>query len=552
MLVSLSIKDFILIQQLSLDLGGGFTVLTGETGAGKSILLGAIGLILGGRADAGYVRPGAEKAELTAEFDIANSVTVKRIFSELDVDPEECILRRTIDKTGRSRAWVNGTPVTIKQLKTIVGSLVDIHGQHEHYSLLEVASHIGVLDRFGSLEEQSKQVSNLWRIWRAAKLQFEESKQLHETTNRRVTELTEQLDELESLRFDKQEWRKTQEDHLRLSNLSQLTTCLGQVVDILDGDGPTVSRALSQVRAQFSQVVDFDHTVEKLSSEAESIEVLARELDREVRRYLDGLEAEPNAIDALDRRISEVHGAAKKLGVKPEDLPTVKSNMERELQDLLITMNLDELEANEKAAADEYHSVAEALSQRRATLAHELETAVNASLADLSMQGVQFKVSADKKNHPDAGGLDSVAFYVSTNPGVAAKPLGEIASGGELSRISLAIQSVLHKEAPTSTIIFDEVDTGVGGAVAEVVGRMLREVSDNAQVLCVTHLPQVAALAHSHWRVLKSQSNNTSLTEIELLDFESRVGEVARMLAGATVTEEARAHARQLLEAGRS
>jgi len=213
---------------------------------------------------------------------------------------------------------------------------------------------------------------------------------------------------------------------------------------------------------------------------------------------------------------------------------------------------LDELEVNEKAAADEYHSVAEDLSQRRAALAHELETAVNASLVDLSMQGVQFKVSADKKNHPDAGGLDSVAFYVATNPGVAAKPLGEIASGGELSRISLAIQSVLHKEAPTSTIIFDEVDTGVGGAVAEVVGRMLREVSDNAQVLCVTHLPQVAALAHSHWRVLKSQSNNTSLTEIELLDFESRVGEVARMLAGATVTEEARAHARQLLEAGRS
>jgi len=552
MLVSLSIKDFILIQQLSLDLGGGFTVLTGETGAGKSILLGAIGLILGGRADAGYVRPGAEKAELTAEFDIANSVTVKHIFSELDVDPEECILRRTIDKTGRSRAWVNGTPVTIKQLKTIVGTLVDIHGQHEHYSLLEVASHIGVLDRFGSLEEQSKQVSDLWKTWRAAKLQVEESKQLHETTNRRVTELTEQLDELELLGFDKQEWRKTQEDHLRLSNLSQLTTCLGQVVDILDGDGPTVSRALSQVRAQFSQVVDFDHTVKKLASEAESIEVLARELDREARRYLDGLEAEPTAIATLDRRISEVHGAAKKLGVKPEDLPTFKSNVEKELQELLITMNLDELEVIEKAAADEYHSVAEDLSQRRAALAHELETAVNASLVDLSMQGVQFKVYADKKNHPDAGGLDSVAFYVATNPGVAAKPLGEIASGGELSRISLAIQSVLHKEAPTSTIIFDEVDTGVGGAVAEVVGRMLREVSNNAQVLCVTHLPQVAALAHSHWRVLKSLSNNTSLTEIELLDFESRVGEVARMLAGATVTEEARAHARQLLEVGRS
>jgi len=552
MLVTLSIKDFILIQQLNLDLGGGFTVLTGETGAGKSILLGAIGLILGGRADAGSVRPGAERAELIAEFDIANSVTVNRIFSELDIDPEECILRRTIDKTGRSRAWVNGTPVTIKQLKTIVGSLVDIHGQHEHYSLLEVASHIGVLDRFGSLEEQSKQVSNLWRTWRAAKLRFEESKQLHETANRRVTELTGQLDELELLRFDKQEWRKTQEDHLRLSNLTQLTTCLGQVVDILDGDGPTVSRALSQVRAQFSQVVDFDHTVEKLSSEAESIEVLSRELNREVRRYLDGLEAEPNAIATLDRRISEVHGAAKKLGVKPEDLPTVKSNVERELQDLLITMNLDELEANEKTAADQYYSVAEDLSRRRVTLAHELETAVNASLADLSMQGVQFKVLADKKNHPDAGGLDSVAFYIATNPGVAAKPLGEVASGGELSRISLAIQSVLHKEAPTSTIIFDEVDTGVGGAVAEVVGRMLREVSNNAQVLCVTHLPQVAALAHSHWRVLKSQSNNTSLTEIELLDFESRVGEVSRMLAGATVTEEARAHARQLLKAGRS
>ena len=550
MLTRLTVKDYVLIDRLELDVEPGFTVLTGETGAGKSIVLGAIGLILGGRADIASIRVGASKADIAAEFEISALPHVLSFLENADLDTEACVLRRAVDATGRSRAWINGVPVTVKQLKEIGALLVDIHGQHEHYSLMDSSSHSRVLDSFGNLIEATSALKTIWRNWQILRDQLCESLQRSETLRKKTEDLAEIKKELEDLDFSQKEWEQTLDQHRKLSNLSELTDIARRATDLLEDGEQNVMSTLSSVRSQLAGAAEIDALIGPMVENLESMEIQLAEFNRDFRRYAESLEVEPNLVATLDNRIAEVQRCARKYSINPDELAQYVIHVNSELEKISAQTNIAQLEKEESEAQKKFLSIAQKLSIDRKIAADLMTKKVNLALKGLAMSGVQFEARIIPNSKPEATGLENVEFYVSTNPGSEAKLIGRVASGGELSRISLAIQSVIYEDSAIPTVIFDEVDSGVGGAVAEIVGRMLKTIGETAQVLCVTHLPQVAAVAEFHWTVAKVQSNSASTTHVERLESKARIDEVARMLAGEVISEEARAHAQEMIRLG--
>ena len=550
MLTRLTVKDYVLIDSVELDLDRGFTVLTGETGAGKSIVLGAISLILGGRSDTGNIRAGSNRADIVAEFDVSSLPHVVTFLEESDLGVEDCVLRRVIDTSGRSRAWINGVPVTVKQLRDLGALLVDIHGQHEHYSLVDSSSHCQVLDRFGHLSDSVVHVEECWQYWRSVKAELSQCLAQADALEQKVEGFLETKNDLDALDFSPQEWPQTVDQHRKLSNLNELISAASESVQLLGDGDQNILSILADVRSKLDGVAEVDPQIGVMLKDLESLEIQLSEFNRDLRRYAESLDVDPSMVDLLDKRIADVQRCARKYGVSPDELFQLRASVELELEQLAVNTDAKELHQEEAVAQDRYLTAARKLSSDRIKASAEMTQKVNAALMDLAMSGVRFEARVIPKSEPGLSGLEQVEFYVSTNPGAEAKPVGKVASGGELSRISLAIQSVIYQDSAVPTVIFDEVDSGVGGAVAEIVGRMLKAVGERAQVLCVTHLPQVAALADSHWRVSKVQSESVSSTLLLRLQPKECVDEVARMLAGEVISEQARAHARELIKLG--
>ncbi len=550
MLTRLTVKDYVLIDLVELDLDRGFTVLTGETGAGKSIVLGAISLILGGRSDTGNIRAGSNRADIVAEFDVSSLPHVVTFLEESDLGVEDCVLRRVIDTSGRSRAWINGVPVTVKQLRDLGALLVDIHGQHEHYSLVDSSSHCQVLDRFGHLSDSVVHVEECWQYWRSVKAELSQCLAQADALEQKVEGFLETKNDLDALDFSPQEWPQTVDQHRKLSNLNELISAASESVQLLGDGDQNILSILADVRSKLDGVAEVDPQIGVMLKDLESLEIQLSEFNRDLRRYAESLDVDPSMVDLLDKRIADVQRCARKYGVSPDELFQLRASVELELEQLAVNTDAKELHQEEAVAQDRYLTAARKLSSDRTKVSAEMTQKVNVALMDLAMSGVRFDARVIPKSEPGLNGLEQVEFYVSTNPGAEAKPVGKVASGGELSRISLAIQSVIYQDSAVPTVIFDEVDSGVGGAVAEIVGRMLKAVGERAQVLCVTHLPQVAALADSHWRVSKVQSESVSSTLLLRLQPKECVDEVARMLAGEVISEQARAHARELIKLG--
>ena len=546
MLLSLSIRDFVLVDRLDLEFTPGFSVLTGETGAGKSILLDALQLVLGERAENGVVRAGAERAEVAASFAVPPALAAWLKDRDLEGDDEACLLRRTLDAGGRSRAFLNGRPVTLVQLKEAGDFLVDIHGQHAHYSLLRPGVQRAILDQYAGTVELAGQVAEAYRAWHALEKARREAEAHAAEAAEERERLQWRVDELTALAFDADEWAALQAGHTRLAHAAELLQGAQQVVGWLDDDTGGV---LGQLRAAHGRLADLAGIDSQLRAAVEILDSALIQVDeaaRELNHYAERVDLDPDALAQAEARLAQVSDAARKFRVRPESLPELLAEARARLAELERLSDPDGLRREAEVARLAYRKLAEALSGKRARAAGKLAKAVSEAMQRLSMQGGRF--SADLQAcEPEAGGLETVEFQVAPHAGQGLKPLAKTASGGELSRIGLALQTILSESAGAPVLIFDEVDAGIGGGVAEIVGRMLADLGKRHQVLCVTHLPQVAATAAGHYRVSKENVDGQARSRVVPLAREARVEEIARMLGGVKITETTRRHAEEML-----
>ncbi|MCG5499609.1 DNA repair protein RecN [Ectothiorhodospira lacustris] len=550
MLTHIQIRDFAIVDELSLDLSAGMTALTGETGAGKSILVDALGLVLGDRADSTTVRHGAERAEISAHFDISREATAGAWLEEQGLATEDCLIRRVIGRDGKSRAWINGSAVTLQSLKTLGEMLVDIHGQHAHQSLLRRDVQRRILDDYADHLELLTAMARDHGIWQKAAHRLATLSEDGEAREARRELLRFQSDELKALDLAAGELERIEEEHGRLAHAGRLLEVAETAYQSLyEADGSAESLV-----GRFCS--DIEHLQPLDSRLAEPRELLAaaqiqiREAADWLRRYADGLEMDPARLNFLESRMAAAQDLARKHRVEPTTLPHLLQTLETELNRL--EEGGDNLETLAKAVEQALQTClrqATALSDARRRAADRLSQAVTQAMQGLGMEGGRFACSVedDGRGHPSSHGMDRVEFMVSANPGQPLQPLTKVVSGGELSRISLAIQMIAAHALPIATLVFDEVDTGIGGGVAEVVGRQLRSLGRHRQVLCVTHLPQVAAQAHQHLQVKKHKGKDHTTTRIRSLADEHRVRELARMLGGVEITERSLAHAREMM-----
>ena len=548
MLRSLHIVEFVLVERLELEFGPGFSVLTGETGAGKSILLDALALALGGRADAGMVREGAERAEVTAEFEYADLPALRDWLAahELQGDPDICLMRRTLEAGGRSRGFINGRPVTLQQLKEAGEFLIDIHGQHAHYSLLRPAMQRQILDGYAGAEALAETVARQHKAWLEAVRRRQQAEQhLQESKNER-DRLAWTVEELTALRFDANEWQALQEAHGRLAHAAELLTGARAAHAVLAGDE---AGALARVKAAHGHVAglaEIDPRLAELLKLLESGLIELGEAAHELLHYAERVEIDPAALAEAEARIAAVTAAAHKFRVKPAELPDLLATAQARLLELEQLSDPAALAEAERLAESAYREPAQALSQRRQAAAGRLAEAVGAAMQGLAMKGGRLAVAL-LPCEPAGHGLENIEFQVSPHGGQGLHALAKTASGGELSRIGLALQTVLSAVSGAPTLIFDEVDAGIGGGVAEIVGRLLGELGRKRQVLCVTHLPQVAACADAHYSVSKAKQGGAVVTQVRRLVAAERIDEVARMLGGVKITETTRRHAEEML-----
>ena len=545
MLQRLGILDFAIVERVEIDFKSGFTVFTGETGAGKSILVDALAFALGERADAGVVRAGAERAEINAEFFIEGIPEFAKWLGELDLEGDDgfCLLRRIVDASGRSRAYVNGRSVTLQQLREAGEYLVDIHGQHAHQSLLKPAMQREMLDGLAGVEKLAMEVSEAYRAWShlmKARLQFEENR-LEADAQRES--LSWQANELSRLAFDPDEWEETLREHGRLSHAVSLLEGARFVLDVLSESDGACTSGLSSADSRLASIESFDPEIASIRPFIDAAQIQIAEAVHALRHYVDRLDLDPESLQALDARIDAVHSTARKYRVPPHELPALLEKAKLRLLELESAGDLNAMLEKESSARRHYLELAGRLSEKRQEMARQLSVGVTESMRQLSMAGGAFEVHLEAIEEGDAHGKEKVEFLVSANPGMPLRPLSKVASGGELSRISLAIQVMGSRAQKVQTLIFDEVDVGIGGGVAEIVGRLLSKLGCDRQVLCVTHLPQVASLAD--WQFSISKENGRS--RAQLLDAEGRVEEIARMLGGVEITDTTRTHAREML-----
>ena len=555
MLRALSIRDYVIVDRLDLELASGFTALTGETGAGKSILVDALGLALGGRADASVVRAGAQRAEVSADFDISALKDVREWLAAQDLEDEgegTCILRRTVDSGGRSRGFVNGRPATAAQLRELGEMLVDIHGQHEHQLLLKRDRQRMLLDAYGGSEAQAREVGALHAAWRRLAEQRAARERTQAGSAREREMLAHEIRELDALEFDAGRWAEDQAEHRRLGHAQELIAAVSEVADALDEAEDSATARLSHASSRLAEAASLDPALDQARRDAETAGVHAAEAAQQLRRYLQRLDVDPGRLADLDARIKAVVDCARKHRVEPAALADVLAEKRARLAELGGEESLDALKEQETAAEREYRKVAGELSKARRAAAKKLGAEVTKTMQALAMGGGRLEVALEPLEEPTAGGLESVELRVAAHAGQELGPVARVASGGELSRLSLAIQVLLSGQASVPTLIFDEVDSGIGGGVAEVVGKLLATLSRHHQVLSVTHLAQVAVHGRHQLRVAKQSRGAATLATAEPLDADARIEEIARMLGGLKITETTRRHAAELLQIARS
>ena len=546
MLLNLHLKDFVIVEDLTLEVGPGFTVLTGETGAGKSILIDALQLILGGRGDASVVREGAARAQLTAEFDLTPTVRTWLEVNALESEDERLLLRRTVDASGRSKAWVNGIAVPLMQLRDLGELLVDIHGQHAHQSLLRPAFQLKLLDDYAHCEMELEQTSLTYQAWRDADDLLAEATGQAERMAERAERLRWMLEDLEALSPRKGEWDELNAEHTRLAHGYAIAEGLNEAALLLTDGDDSASERLSSAYARISSLLRYDPELSGIGESLESAMAILDDAARDVEHRLSRTEADSGRFEKIDRRVSKYFELARKFRTEPEDLFAIWESAQEELKSLEAAKDVEALRARRDEAWEAYRKAADALSTVRRKAAKSLSEAVTDEMQRLAMKGGRLEVALQPA---EAGsrGMESALFLIAGHVGVEARPLQKVASGGELARISLAIAVVTAQYAPVDTLIFDEVDSGIGGATAEVVGRLLQQLGRTRQVLCVTHLPQVAACGSAHWRVEKLQEEGRTRSTLRILSREDRVQEIARMLSGLQISQKTLAAAQEMM-----
>ncbi len=549
MLRELHINDFVIVTHASLDFQAGFTVFSGETGAGKSILIDALSLALGERGEAALLREGAERADISALFDVPE--TARDWLAGQSLDTTELILRRVIDRQGRSRAYINGTPATLAQLRELGALLVDIHGQHAHQSLLRPASQRDLLDAQGGHQARGLAVAEAWQAWRTAQAALEDAQRDAAGLAQARERLLADLAVLDDIDPQPGQWQELCAHQARLAHAQALLEGAAQAIEALDGEQASAAQALQAARHALQPLVRHDDTLDEFCQAIESARIVCDEAASGLRGYVDRLEPDPEALSRAEQRMSRLFDAARRFQTEPEALPELHERLREQARASEAALDLDALDAACREAEARYRREAEALSQARALTARRLGDEVTRAMQTLAMAGGAFEVALHEAK-PGPHGLETIEFQVSGHAGVPPRPLAKVASGGELARISLALSVIASRAARVPTLIFDEVDAGIGGAVAEVVGRLLRELGERHQVLCVTHLPQVAACAAHHFQVSKSTDGDSTSTAIAALDPAARVDEIARMLGGLTITDTTRKHAREMLEGPRT
>ncbi len=548
MLTHLQVSDFTLVTQLSLDFGCGLTVLTGETGAGKSILLDALSLALGDRAEADKVRAGAERAEVTACFDISRLSHVQRWLKDADLDSAECIVRRVVTSEGRSRAYINGQMVTLTQLRALGDRLLDIHSQHEHQSLLQNATHRRLLDDFGQHQSLVDEVKTAFGRWQELQTAADAVRNNSAELNARHQLLSYQVGELDQLGLSAGEVEALESRQRQLANAAQIQQSCQAVAEICSEGEESV---LDRLHHSLQLILNLPYKSARMTEVEAMLQnalIQVEEASRELQREMSGADDHDESLPEIEQRLSAIYDIARKHRVAPEALVELHEQLAAELQGLQSgDERLAELDAASAAALERYRELAGKLTTQRLKAAKALAKAVSQQLSSLAMAHSSFEIALTPLQEPARWGTETVEFLISTIPGQPARALAKIASGGELSRISLAIQVVVAKTSIIPTLVFDEVDAGIGGATGDVVGRMLRQLGENAQVLCVTHLAQVASKAHHHLKVEKTVSKKGASTFISALEGETKVLEIARMMGGVAESQQSLAHAREML-----
>ena len=556
MLRFLSIQDFVIVDRMELEFAPGFTVLTGETGAGKSILIDALSLALGERGEAGQVRNGCERAEISAEFDVSGLLELTEWLHENDLenhgdDNGTCLLRRVIDVNGRSRSFINGRSVTLQQLRVAGEKLVDIHGQHVHQSLLRNEAQRDLLDAFSGSRELAQTVTAAYRRWQSLQQRRMAWEQNATAFMQEREQLEWQVRELSTLNFLPGEWQLLQADHSRLSHAASLLEATQMGLEILS-EGDLAS--LTQINAVISRLQgmrDYDSNLKTVLDLLESAQIQLQEAVYELGHYQQRLDLDPQRLQEMEQRLSAVHAAARKYRVTPDELPYLLGTFAARLEEFAQGGSGEVLAKEEATAKDEYLKLVKKLTVARDKAAKTLAQQVSAAMQTLAMAGGEFAVALTPLEQGNAHGMEQIEFQVSAHQGLPLRPLAKVASGGELSRISLAIQVITSKIGTAPTLIFDEVDAGIGGRVAEIVGAMLKKLGEERQVMCITHLAQVASAADQQWQVVKSADpvNGGKITShITVLDQQQRVEEIARMLGGVKITETTRQHAAEMLQ----
>jgi DNA repair protein RecN (Recombination protein N) len=556
MLMNLQVRDFAIVDRIDIEFDPGMTVLTGETGAGKSILVDALGLVLGERGSAQLVRDGAKRAEFAAEFDVAKLPAVKAWLDDqaLDVD-DDCLLRRVINADGRSRAFINGNSAPLSQLKALGELLLDIHGQHFHQSLGRRDIQRALLDHFGGLLEDRSHVEAQFKLWRSLADGLQSITDAEADRASRLDLLTFQLNELQSLALESGELDALNGERQKLQNSGKLVEGVGSALDSLfDNEAGNANNQVADAVRSIEQIAEFDATLEPVLEALNGASIQVAEAAETLRRYSESIDMDPARRDWVEERLDAVQTISRKHRVKGDELPQLAEQLRAEHDELSHAEERGrELEEQAEAAKAEFLKRAKSLSKARTSAATRFSAAVTEAMHGLGMPGGIFQAALTPIPVDSAKpwGLDNIEFLISANPGQGPQPLAKVASGGELSRMALSIQVIASDGSAIPTMVFDEVDSGVGGSVAEMVGRRLQELGANRQVLCVTHLPQVASLADQHFRISKVTDGKSTRTRVHVLGQDERIEELARMLGGVEITRKTLEHAAEMLAGAR-
>jgi len=552
MLKYLSIRDFVIVSSLELDFSPGFTVLTGETGAGKSILIDALSLALGERGDATMVRNGCERAEIAAEFDIAGLPHTQAWLreQELEGDAGVCLLRRVLDAGGRSRGFINGRSATLQQMREAGDQLLDLHGQNAHQSLLRPDAQRALLDGYAGMTGAAEQVAALYHDWQTLRRRRISLSENADAVAAERELLQFQRNELEGLAFDPEDWNAVQEDYARLAHAASLLETAAFGIETLSEADNACLAQLNALTVRLRDGMAHDASLGETLQMLESAQAELQEAVYALRHYQQRMDTDPQRLHIQEQRIQTVMDTARKYRVAPEQLGESLQRILARMAELGGDADLAELAQQEESAQQNYLAAAKKLTAARKKAAGKLGQEITEAMQGLAMQGGSFAVSLVPLAEAGTYGMEAIEFQVAANPGVPPRSLAKVASGGELSRISLAIQVATSQLASVPTLIFDEVDSGIGGRVAEIVGHLLKKLGKDYQVLCVTHLPQVAAAADRQWQVSKAVENGVTLSHIAELEGEQRVEEIARMLGGVKITETTRKHAAEMLTGG--